>query len=334
MYFVDEAFVFFPSRVFDGRSLETCGLEYASFVRNKVKQWTGIPVTIGLGPTKTLAKIAHYIAKKKYPAQGVFDITDVDYQSWLTQCPVEEIWGVGRRYSTLLKRYSIKTVWDFMQLPDAWVRKHMTVMGLKTLYELRGTSCISLQEVPPAKKTICVSRLFGAKTQKKTDLRQAVAAYVGTAAEKLRRQGARARGVHVFVCTSRYHDGGSDYTAAYTSLASPSGYNAELIEAAHACLDTLYEPGRWYKKVGILLTDFSWKNQVQLGIQSSFCVKQLAKKDRVMALVDHANRRWGHDTVSIAAAGVRDRGARKRWEMRQQRKSNRFTTSWHELLRV
>jgi len=334
VYSVDEAFVFFPSRVFDGRSLETCVVDYASFVRNKVKQWTGIPTTIGVGPTKTLAKVAHYIAKKKFPALGVFDITTVNRQQWFSVCPVEEIWGVGRRYSKLLKRNGINTVGDFVTLPDAWVRKHMTVMGLKTLHELRGISCISLEEEPPAKKTIGVSRLFGAKTQRKIDLKQAVAAYITIAAEKVRQQGARAQGVHVFVCTSRYHDGGSDYAACYTMLASPSSYNADLITAAYTCLNQLYRPGKWYRKVGVLLTDFVWKSEVQLPLQSSFCAQKHVRKDEVMMLLDRANRRWGRHTLFMAAAGVRSNGARKQWEMRQQCTSNRFTTSWHELLTV
>ena len=177
-YSIDEAF------------LDLSGLTkleaHARHIRERVKMWTGIPVSVGIGPTKVLAKIANHVAKKRPEHGGVFDIGNVDTDSVLATVPVGEIWGVGRQYAKFLTENGVHTALDLKQASDSWVRAHMTVVGLRTLHELRGVSCIPLEEVEPERKGIACTRSFGKPVTSLPELREAVATYASRVGEKLR----------------------------------------------------------------------------------------------------------------------------------------------------
>ena len=178
IYSVDEAFLFVPPY---NQLFSFCGSEddyyrcYAQYMRTKIKQYTGIPVSIGIGPTKTLAKVANKLAKKKPEYNGVFDITHhPDIDSILAAFEIGDIWGIGHRYAAFLQRHNINNARAFKYANETWVRKNMTIVGLKTLLELRGTACLSLVEYPESKQTITVSRSFGKKMTEIAYLKEAL----------------------------------------------------------------------------------------------------------------------------------------------------------------
>lgn len=329
IYSVDEAF--FSINPYSKHALspkENYYDAYARFLQQTIKQRTGIPVSIGIGPSKTLAKIANYIAKKNLQHGGVFDITErTDSDSLLTKIPVEEIWGVGYRYAKLLKHHRITTARDFKYANDAWIRKKMTIVGYKTLLEMRGTPCLSLVTQPEPKQSITVSRLFGTKTPNVTYIRQALASYVTSAAQKLRDQQSAAHHVSVFLITTRHHDPEQSFAATSCTLEIPTAYTPALITAAQSCLDQLLVPGIIYKKVGVILSDIVPITSMQLSVHAP--MPNIGKQLHIMKAVDRVNKKLGRNTVFFAAAGVE-----QPWKMKQLKKSQCFTTSWHELLTV
>lgn len=332
VYSVDEAFLFLSS--YDASSFGISSMQdtyhehYARFIKSQVKKQTGIPVSIGIGPTKTLAKAANKLAKKNPLYGGVFDISDKqEGDSLLASIPVGDVWGIGRRYSRMLQSKGILTALDFKNLPDAWVRKNMTIVGLKTLHELRGISCIDLVDVVEPKKSIVVSRLFGNPITNITQLKEPVAAYMLTAAEKLRKQRSIAAHVSVFAVTNKYHDPFNYFKSAYCELAVATNYSPLLIDAAHQCLDSIVKPGLTYRKVGVMLGDIVPEEFLQMSTYES--LGDIEKQKQVMVTLDKVNNKWGRDAVSYAAAGTN-----QSWKMRQHKKSPCFTTNWYELLTI
>lgn len=329
IYSVDEAF--FHVHPYSTTALtkkENYFSLYAHAIKAAVQQRTGIPVSIGIGPTKTLAKIANYIAKKNPVHSGIFDITEHnDIDALLAKIPVAEIWGVGYRYAKLLQNKNIKTVRDFKYADEAWIRKKMTIVGYKTLLEIRGKSCLSLAIQPEPKQSITVSRLFGTKTPNVTHIRQALAAYVTSAAQKLRAQRSAAYHISVFLITTRHHDPDQVFTSTSCSLEIPTAYTPALITAAQSCLDQLLIPGIVYKKVGVILSDIVPVDSMQL---STFALTpNIDKQMHIMKAIDTVNKKLGRNKVSFAATGML-----QPWKMKQLKKSQCFTTSWHELLEI
>lgn len=203
----------------------------------------------------------------------------------------------------------------------------MTINGLKTLHELRGKSCIPLGTSQPAKQSITVSRLFGKPVTQLSDLHEALATYVQTAAEKLRAQQSCAQQLYVFSLTMRYHEAQRIYKAATITLPHATSYTPLLIVAAHECFKQIYMPGSTYKKVGIILLDIVAESAVQMHLYEPH--QHDEKQKILMNMIDHTNKKWGKNTVAFAASGNK-----KTWKMRQLKKSNCFTTNWHELLTI
>ena len=232
VYSIDEAFLYVhPSRN---------GTDYGQYMRMLVKQRTGIPIAIGIGQTKTLAKIANKLAKKKPQYNGVFDITNhPDTDTLLASLPVRDVWGVGRQYEKLLLSAGITTPRDLKYAPDKWVRKKMTIVGLKTVMELRGIACIDLAEEIPAKQSITVSRSFGRLVTTKREVQEAIATYIIRAAQKLRKDKLLASVVTVFVSTSRYHDQQRYFNSMSVVCPLATDYTPHLLEAAEICLEGL-----------------------------------------------------------------------------------------------
>ncbi len=322
VYSIDEAFLDFTGMPAD---LEA----YVREVRRTVGQWTGIPVSIGLGPTKTLAKIANRFAKKHPDTGGVFDLAtrmrDTSFvDSVLDQVEVNDVWGVGRRYSKMLARHGVFTARQLRDLDTDFVRKKMTVAGLHTVLELRGVSCIPMEQAPPPKKAIVSSRSFGRPVTSLQEMREAVAAYVSRALEKLRKQGGVAGHLTVFLMTNP-HKPGPQYANSHTArMPVPNADTRRWIALALHCVQRIYKDGYSYKKAGVMLTDIEAGNTRQLSLLAEPQVEEQGRA--LMGVLDSVNAKWGRGSLQYAAAGLG-----RPWTMRQLRKSSRFTTSWQEL---
>jgi DNA polymerase V len=320
IYSIDEAFLSLTG--FNALDLTA----YARHIATTVRQWTGIPITIGIGPTKTLAKVAHKIAKRNPEFEGVFDITSHPrLDEVLDSVAVADVWGVGGQYAKLLNRNGISTALGLKHASDRWVKEHMKVTGLRTVLELRGESCIRLEQVAAPKKGIVSSRSFGKPVTTLAKLREAVAAYVTRAAEKLRAQKSAASWIHVFLATNPFNDE-PQYSNFFTArLPVPTGRTPELIHAARQNLEKIFKPGFAYKRAAVMLTGIVRDNQIQTNLFMPYYYDN-DRRNKLMKIVDELNARFGSDTVRYAAAGIE-----QPWKMRPARRSDRFTTRWQEL---
>jgi DNA polymerase V len=318
VYSIDEAFITFPK----GKYLD---LEnYAGFLKKTVQRDTGIPVSIGFGPTKTLAKVATRFAKKKSSTDSTFVMNDQHHlETLLAGVDVSDIWGIGRRYADRLKKQGVHTALALIQCNDTWIKKQLTIAGLRTVMELRGIPCISLEKAPPVKKSIGTSRSFGQPVHTLSALQEAVATYTTQAAFKLRSRGLKASIIHVFIRTNSFRKEQAQYCNSKTIILSESSsHTATLIKAALTSLKAIYQPGYHYHKAGILLSGLVPENYEQLHLFNAPDPSNIS----LMEAVDTINKRWGRDTIQSGAVGLtRD------WCHRQLEKSPAYTTRWSEL---
>jgi DNA polymerase V len=300
----------------------------AAQIRATVRQWTGIPVSVGIGPTKTLAKAASRVAKKRPEAKGVCAlITPEARQEALAKLPVADVWGIGRQWAKRLESAGITTALQFSQQPDAWLRTYLNVVGLRTAWELRGIPCIPLELAPPARKGLMVSRSFRRRITELAPLREALASYVSRAGEKLRRERRHAGQMMIFLHNSPFDAKEAYYSrSASVRLPNPTSDTAELIQHACAALARIFRPGVHYSKCGVMLTELT-PNEIRQG--DFLDRRDRARSRRLMAAVDAINRRMGRDSMFYAACGIR-----REWRMAAGMKSPRFTTDWEELLTV
>lgn len=322
-YSIDEAFL-----VLDG--FNTLNLtDYCKYIRQTVKQNTGIPVSIGIGQTKTLAKIANKIAKKNPKLDGVFDITQqTDIDELLKGIEVGDIWMIGYRHTAFLNSFGIHTAFELKYANDGFIKKNMTVTGLRTVWELRGTPCIPLEEITPPKKAIVSSRSFGRPVESLNELKEALASYVCRAVSKLQRQDSLASIIQVFIATNPFKEKEPQYSNSINlKLSVPTSDTSILLHTAHDLLEKIFKPGYRYKRTGILLTDFIPDNQItfDMFVES----KRTDRNKELWKAIKDINQRWGKDTVRVASAGIK-----QPWKMRQARRTQRYTTQWDELLTV
>lgn len=294
-------------------------------LRSTILQWTGIPVSVGIGPTKTLAKVANSCAKKI--EGGIFILTEEgDQERILRSLPVSDIWGIGRPREVLLNSHRIYTGWDLRNAEDAWIRKNLSVVGLRTVWELRGISCLSLEELSPPKQAVVSSRSFGRPVLLLKELEEAVSAYTVNAVNKIRKQKSRASYIEVFITTGHYSNT-PVLDRRQVILSEPSSYAPKLIDAAKKALKAIYVEGVAYKKAGVLLGGLVSENEIQHDLFSNQNVSE--KQHKVMNVIDHVNKRWGQKALKFAAEGIE-----QPWKMTQHLCSNRFTTRWDELLSI
>lgn len=317
VYSIDEAFCDLSG--FLHRDLD----QYAWEIKDMVKRWTGLPVGIGIGKTKTLAKLANNAAKK---ADGVVVLqSEAMTKALLAMTPVRDVWGIGRQYDKLLEKYGIRTAYEFTSARDSWIRKHMNITGLRTALELRGVPCIPLEEQTDPKKNVTMSRMFGRPITESKDLEEAIASYATRAAEKLRCEGLQANTMLVFFYTSPFKEG---FTGASLAITFPraTDYTPDLVRYAVTAVRQEYRPGNAYIKAGLILDELTDPAHRQLTLfETGSDEKRLA----VMQALDTVNRRWGKNTLFYAASGME-----KPWSMRRERKSPSYTTRIDELLRV
>jgi DNA polymerase V len=322
VYSIDEAFVGLGGG--DGKSdVRARGLG----IKEKVLKWTGIPTSIGIAPTKTLAKVANHLAKQEAAHQGVLDLSPPGEQSAaLERTPIEEVWGVGPAYSKVLKAAGITTALKLRDADRGWVRRRMTVVGTRIVEELRGTRCLPLESRPAPKKSVTCSRSFGRAVESLDELREAVALYVTRAAEKLRRGGMAARSVTVFVNTNRFSPEPQYANAATHNLALATDSTSELLSWALGALERIYRPGYRYKKAGIYFSRLVPADGLtgRLFDDDSF-----ERSRRLMGAVDALNARFGKDTVHFGA--LNPAGG---WQTKFLRRSRCYTTRLCDVLRV
>jgi DNA polymerase V len=318
IYSIDEAFL-----TLSGKSGDLEG--WARETRRTVRQWTGIPVTVGLGSTKTLAKAANKFAKGMPDSSGVLNLyRHPRLSEYLERLEVKDIWGVGLRYVKLLNQHGISNALQLIQRSDAWIKKNMTVTGLRTVTELRGEPCIGLEHFVRPKKAILTSRSFGRPISDRIELGQAVASFTVASAEKLRRQGSAAAFVHVFIETSDFRDEPQYRNFTTAGLPMATGHTPDLIKYAGRALEKIFKPGYNYKRAGVMLSGLVPDNQIQLDLESDQGTHR--QKQAIMQAVDKINLSQGRNTVFYAAQGVA-----KPWKMRQLKLSPRYTTSWADL---
>ncbi len=321
VYSIDEAFLGLDER--PGQSFREQGLE----IRAKVYKWTGVPCSLGISRTKTLAKVAQRFTKRHPEAQGVLDLTDPSNQTAvLEETSVGEVWGVGPAYAKLLKGRGIDTARKLRDADRRWVRQRMTVVGARIVEELRGVSCIPLEKCPQNRKSVTCSRSFGVRVESLEELREAVAVYMTKAAERLRRSRLAAGVVTVFINTSRFDPGPQYSNSATTELAYSTDSTEELLGWALRGLERIYRPGFRYKKAGVMLNRLTPAEGLSMRL---FGEGRFEQSRRVMKAVDEINARYGRGTVRFGAA--RPGG---RWETKFLRRSRRYTTCLAEVLRV
>lgn len=292
-----------------------------------VRQWTGIPVSVGIAPTKTLAKIANHLAKKNKSQNQYILQHESDIQQHLAEVDVDDIWGIGTAYSRFLKHHHVYTALQFRQADERWVRKHLSIVGLRLLYELRGISCFPLAGGPTPKKTICNARSFGAMTADFNVIAEAVANYTTRCAEKLRRQNSCAGVISVFLETNRFRqDLAQDFPSIKLNFPVATNYTPEMLRYARKSLEAIFKPGIWYKKAGVIVSKIVPEGNVQLHL---FEPGSTPEQRMEMLTVDEINRRKGKDTVRFASQGFNHA-----WKLRQEKRSPCYTTKWTDLLTI
>ena len=321
VYSIDEAFLQVPVGFTE---------EQARALRSKVLQWTGIPVCIGIGSTKLLAKVANRHAKKnKAVTGGVFDLTGYwDPDEILSGMETGDLWGVGRNLAQRLRGMGVKTALEFKQADPAAIRKSMGVIGERMLRELNGIPCLELEEMPPDRKGVMASRSFGSPVETLEELEEALANHVARASEKIRRYGLLATRMEVFLQTNRFKKEEPQYSRGIgITLDRPSNSTAELMAKARDLLHRIYRPGYRYKKTGIQFAHLVSEEEYQPEL-----FDQPKARIDVDRIVDEMNRRMGdpkNPVISRASQGTLRSG--KGWKMRAERHSPHYTTSWGEL---
>ncbi|WP_247236350.1 Y-family DNA polymerase [Telluribacter sp. SYSU D00476] len=324
VYSIDEAFL-------DLRNMPYSDPErLARRLRKIVGHYTGIPVTIGIASTKTLAKVANRYAKKRTAAGAYYCIdTDAKQEHALAVTAVEDVWGIGRQYTKLLESQGIHTALDLALTDVAWVKKHMSVVGERMVRELCGQCCYDLEDQPQPKKGICTSRSFGHPVTEYSILQEAVATFTARCAEKLRKQNAAANLLHVFTFTNRHRpDQPQYYGSKVIQLPVASNSTMELIQVAMRGLELVFKKGYYYKKAGIMVSGIVPENQVQADL-FSFDQRKRELDRKALAALDRINQRMGRDTVKVAMQGYN-----RSWHLRQERRSRCYTTRWTDLLEV
>lgn len=317
-YSIDEAFVdlkTYPDEMVPG---------LARRLKETLAQWIGVPVSIGVASTKTLAKVANRLAKK---GPGIKILSDLEALAILEEYPVEDLWGIGHRIAGRLNTIGITYAGQLLQMPHAWIRKAFNVNILRLVTELKGSPCISLELEAAKRKGIGSAKSFGKPLSVLSQIQEAASNYVAACASKLRTQKERATILNVFIQTNYFSASSPQYSnSIQVCLPVASNLDAVLIREVNAALRKIFRPGYAYKRVGVLLTGFVPESQVNLNL---FCTPETAAATSAQTVMDKLNERMGRGTVRSAAQGFK-----KEWKMIQRKVSPRYTTQLSELIRV
>jgi DNA polymerase V len=302
--------------------------EYAQTMRSTIRRCVGIPVCIGIAPSKTLAKLANHVAKKQKQYHSVCDFNAMTARmldNLLAKIEAGEVWGVGRRSAERLQQMGIATALELKCSPAKRVRAEFGVVMERIVAELNGEACIGLDEITPPRQQIICSRSFGVPVSLLADLEQAVIAYTTRAAEKLRGQHSLAGGIQVYIRTNPHQDKGSQYQPAMLlPLSEPTNDTRLLCRAALGGLRQIYRSGYAYQKAGVMLTEIVAATSRPRTLFDDVAAQQ--KSAALMETLDRINRRMGSGTMQLLGEVVR-----KSWAMRRGNASQRYTTEWDEL---
>jgi len=323
VYSIDEAFAKIPGGT--DEEIESAGLRISKVVRKH----TGIPVSVGIASTKTLAKIANETAKKRPGLNGVLYLNRSEaVKNVLKQTDVGDVWGIGRNYRDMLERQAITNAYQLSRMPDNWVRSKMKVVGLRTVWELRGFSCLGIEECSENRKGILSSRSFGFPVKSYRNILEAVSSFATRAGEKLRLQESVASTVTVTLVTSKYTNPGRPYKFSRTvTLPNPTANTSILVKYATGLASMLFEEGKTYKKAWVMLTGIIPESEIQADLFSANSYSP--KEHRLMESLDEVNARFGKQKLRPASNGIE-----QPWQMKQQYLSKKYTTRWDELMRV
>ncbi len=320
IYSIDEAFLSLNG--FENYELNT----YCQHIRKTIKKWVGVPVSIGVGSTKTLSKIANNLAKEHAHYKGVCILKNlIEIKNGLKLTPIGDVWGIGRRLSLFLRKNNIDDAYCFSQMDRSWVRKNMGVVGEKTYLELNGVSCLDLDLTPSDKKSCCVSRSFSKPIEKLFDLEESVSTYGSRVSEKIRGEGLVAESMSVFVLTNHFNKREKQYSNSIKlQLPFPTNNSINIVKRALEGVRKIYRPGYRYKKAGVIL----------YGLTRHNLTKGLLDYDReisdsMMEVIDKMNNRYGSATLKIASEGIE-----KIWTMKRENVSPCYTTRFNELVEV
>jgi DNA polymerase V len=326
IYSIDESFLDFTPQ--SHRDLTETG----QAIRRRVKQWVGVPVSVGMAPTKTLAKLANHVAKKRAGWNGVCDLGTLpgpDLEALLASIEVREVWGVGRKTAIKLAAQNIVTVADLKAADPRRIGERYSVVMERTVRELQGESCIDLEEDAPPKQQIIASRSFGAPVWTKAELAESIRAYMGRAAEKLRRQHSVAARVGVWLETNRHRLQDAQYHPSATlPLTAPSDDTAVLTKAAMTVLHHLYRDGFRYTKAGVMLLELADRDVEQGQLFTNAAFGSSPERSALMATLDRINARWGKGTLGIGSAGLQQP---RRWAMKRGTMTPAYTSDWDDL---
>jgi DNA polymerase V len=335
IYSIDESFLEWEGfRHFDAGKM-------AIDLRQKVERWVGIPVGVGIGETKTLAKLANRLAKKHpdFKAQGYCNLPGLDpleRQRYLAETPIGEVWGIGRRWSQKLETLGIRTALDLSRADPSRIRSTFNVILERTALELRGVLCLALEESPPPRQQIIASRSFGGLVTDLESLRQSVSTHAARAAEKLREDGSRAHLLTVFLHTPPFNPKEPQYHPQVTlRLKTPSRDTLTLTQAALRGLEAIYREGFRYQKAGVMLGEMTREERIQTDLFESEVAASRGERDRLLATMDRINRAMGRHTLWTASQGLTAKEqAEGNWRMNRGNLSPAYTTRWNEIPRV
>nr|WP_256474463.1 Y-family DNA polymerase [Mucilaginibacter aurantiaciroseus] len=321
-YSIDESFV--SCKGFIYRNL----FNYVKDARDKISHWSGVPVSIGIAETKTLAKLANRIAKKKYREIGVYIIdTEEKRVAALKATNVNDVWGVGGRITAKLNKKGIVTAYDLSLIDPAWAKANFSVVLQRTVYELQGLSCIPLELIQPDKQNIASQKSFGIYQTEFEPIAEALANYTARVAEKLRKQNFVAGGIRVWLGTNNFSKTDAQYFPEITTVCDvPTDYTPYLIKRAVEGLKVIYRKGYLYKRVGVMLTDLRDNSD---GTQNLFHANARNKEIEIIKKVDKINRLNGRDTVRSAQQGFL-----REWKMKQEHLSPKYTTRLQDIITI
>jgi len=322
IYSIDEAFL-------DMSNMDKIGIiSICEKMRKKVKEHIGIPVSIGVAKTKTLAKIANKYAKKKFPSYGIYAaITDEQVREMLAATDIEGIWGIGKQYSLLLNKNGFNNALQLLEIPEAWMRNNMTVQGQRLLNEIKGIPAKQWEFENEIKKNICTSRSFGDLLTDKDLIREALSNYAANCALKLRQQGSAARSMIVFLQTNPHR---SDQKQYFRSINIRFDFAANdtptILAYALKAFEIIYRQGFYYLKCGVIVQNLVGENDIQFNL---FSEKNNLKSGKAIKAMDELNNKRGRDLVRFARQGFE-----KKYRLRADHLSQRYTTRISEVLKI
>ena len=321
VYSIDEAFLKF------NQTIRTDIGDDILKIKENILQWTGIPVSIGLGPTKTLAKIANTLAKKNNH-YGIFDLSsEVKQEEVLKDINIENIWGISKRWGSKLRMIGIGNALQLRDSSPRRIRQYLGVVVERIVYELQGVACLDINEILPKKNIMC-SRSFGNVVSDKSSIKQFIAEYTIRACEKMRGQSTRAQSIYIFLQTNKFKKGKQYNKGIVIGLNTPCSDTAQIIKLSTAAIDMIYRSGYLYQKAGIMLLDLIPENVNQYDF---FENTNYTSSDKRMKVMDSLNKKFGTGTIANGSLRLKNN---EKWISKRYYLSPRYTTQWDELPHV